>query len=105
MKPSDVLRKATEKIATPDKWTRGTFARTANGLACSSCDDAAHAFCLLGAIISASPLCNTEPSQQYVFRVISDDDITHWNDATGRTHIEVLAALTKAADLAESEGH
>jgi hypothetical protein len=113
MKPSEVLRKAAEKIATPEKWTTGAFGRKADGSVCSGGDPGAVAFCLSGALIAAS---GVDPvyldASRHLSRALIVCGATGWvetsatgfNDSNGRTHAEVLAALTKAAELAESEG-
>jgi len=119
MKASEVLKAALEKIATPDKWTRGSFGRLADGSGCSSGDRSATAFCLNGAVIAASGdgvgrffNDSCDAATGYLQRVIAEEADDKWvsrsligfNDSYGRTHAEVVDALTKAIALAESEG-
>lgn len=45
-KPADQLRKVKALIDTPDKWTKGSFAKLSDGQVCSYDNEAAACFCL-----------------------------------------------------------
>jgi hypothetical protein len=84
MKPSEILRAARAKIATPDRW------------------DAFQGGCPL-------PLWDgswetTWQTAGHFADAIGDTEIYDWLDAPGRTHAEVLAAFDRAIELAEGEG-
>jgi hypothetical protein len=118
MKASEVLRAAAEKIATPEKWTRCALARDSDGHRQTGYAGArapeSVCWCLEGALLAASPPDPDDDTDvdgeafdrafEYVQLSTGDEKLHVWNDRDGRTHQEVLAALTKAAELAESEG-
>lgn len=106
MKTSEVLLAARELIATPEKWTCGNYAKTSAGVAVSEDDDLAIAWCAMGAIRHEAPDREAIMSARHVLeRVLPSrsSTVADWNDAPGRTHAEVIEALTKAAALAAAE--
>ncbi len=50
MKPSEVLRAARKLIETPDKWTKGEYARDAEGKVCPRRGKEACQWCASGAL-------------------------------------------------------
>jgi len=116
VRPSLILAAARALIATPEKWTRGAFGRTADGTPCSSGDPDAVAFCLSGALISASneDYQAWQEATVYLKRVIAAElegrpnwtglSVIGYSDNSERTHGEVLAALSRACALAIAEG-
>lgn len=50
MKPSEFLVKVKEKIDTPDKWAKGTFAVDENGRSIDASSPNACRFCIYGAL-------------------------------------------------------
>jgi hypothetical protein len=105
MKPSEVLKAAREKISTPEKWTKGKFARNSLGLEVPFLDQAATCWCLVGAL-SVFTHGNYLETRTYVARAIGSgvDSLSEWNDEPTRSYLEIIDALTRAAQLAESEG-
>lgn len=106
MKTSDVLRAAAEKIATPEKWCQGWFAYDACGNDCrgrsQGADPNAVQWCIAGACqFVTGEAC---PDAWAVLNRVIGESLSIWNDSKNRTHIEVLSALKRAAELAESEG-
>jgi hypothetical protein len=108
MRAVDILKAAKEKIATPDKWTQGAYAKDANGYAVVETSNKAACFCSLGAIYAANPRKEGTPNwdAQLAARdlasVVGKQSIVNWNDEEGRTHEEVLAAFDKAIERASS---
>ena len=104
-----VLRAARERIATPERWTQGEYARTDKGDALPADDilsRRASCWCAVGALRAAGVW--SDDGNQFT-RALADaigllDDycIPDWNDTPGRTHAEVLDAFSKAIELAES---
>lgn len=110
MKTSEVLLAARELIATPEKWTKGEFARAADGRKAHSLDEEAVCWCLVGAltnVISTRPGgadLAAEARQRLREAIVNIDvPVYAWNDRAERTHAEVIEALTKAAALAAAE--
>lgn len=106
MTPADVLRAAKARIATPERWTQGTFARDRDGGAVDMKTEREEAvcWCSLGAIeyacdpdeaVSARAMC-------LLMEAIGEDSIEDWNDHPRRTHAEVLAAFDRAIAIAEA---
>ncbi len=97
----DVLIKARELIATPDRWTKGAAWRSASGLATGS-DPDIRSCCALGAIWLVGRMdirINTKEAQITLLKVVGRK-ISDWNDAPWRTHDEVLAAFDQAIEAA-----
>lgn len=92
--------KAHELLATPDKWTKGTYAKTATGKAVPAKDPNAVCWCIYGALIK----CYRDDEDRYVEAAnkiqdvlllrYNNPDIVPFNDR--RTHEEVLAVLKEA---------
>ena len=89
-------------LATPDKWTKGNFAETPDGLPCKPRYHKACKWCIEGAAVRCY-----KPRTEFVpvlakLRAAIQPDHTHvdgglvaWNDAPERTHAEVLELLQK----------
>ena len=105
-----VLRAARERIATPERWTQGEYARDAYGEKMPENDfSGAYCWCSIGAIRGDSAF-NVSPeiqdAEDLLARVIGERTafkLPDWNDATDRTHAEVLAAFDAAIILATAE--
>lgn len=102
MTPAEVLRAAREKIATPERWTKGVFARDTLGEAVPYRAADAVCFCLRGAILRVdTDWPDIWEAERLVHVAVGTDDAAGWNDDEDRTHSEVLAAFDKAIALAE----
>ncbi len=104
MLPSEVLLAARELVA--GGWTRGTYARAANGLTTAAAGKGAVCFCTLGAISRASGPGEIEYDSALVFFKNANSVflIASWNDAPTTTHLDVVLAFERAALLAMKEG-
>jgi hypothetical protein len=101
MKPSEILKAAKAKIATPDAWTQGELARDSAGEWCGYYDPDAKCFCSLGALlISARSPALTE-AIKYLEKVIPAYTVLEFNDT--HTHAEVMAKWDEAIALAEKD--
>lgn len=116
-----VLRAAADLIEPEGKWTQNWWARRANGTICEPIDPAAACWCLRGAVNrvvrgegATGDVTRLPPIQTDAERFIGEAtpmrrasngeyDTSGFNDAPERTQAEVVAALRKAADLAEAE--
>ena len=97
----ELLQKARALLASPEAWTQGVFARLADGHSAYALDPAACAWCISGAIIKAHGSFPGPFEALYRMRKViqaSPDSLVDWNDAAGRTHAEVLAALDRAIE-------
>lgn len=104
-KPSEILSAAADLIEQPGKWTQGEYAKDGRGRGCYGFDEQAQCFCLLGAIQKVTGEEDTYELRKHVRRVVGNRAINNWNDASGRTQAEVVAALRQAAEKArEQEG-
>ena len=105
---AQVLEHARELIQHEGSWCRGSMARV-KGLACEVDEPAADTFCLLGAVfrtyyemeVEVEPSCLRTPDAAALHSVVGMN-VTNFNDASA--HVEVLAALDKAIDMAEERG-
>ncbi len=90
--------KVYELLDSPEKWTQGAFARTADGDEKDHTDKDAVSFCLLGAIRKCYPSLYQRVDVLAKVRTILPDGMTIWNDADNRTHAEVLN-LARTLDI------
>ena len=92
-----VLKAARDYLSGPDRWCQGSL-RDSQGRRC-----------LAGAIrlaFSSVPALRSPPVDEAcrAFGFINEiDDITSWNDASGRTCAEVIVALDKAIAFVEAK--
>ena len=101
---ADVLRAARAKIERPEAWMKGNFARDKRKLATDS--NALNAVCWdsAGAVYATPFNINMHILAILLLRkTLGVSSITAWNDASKRTHAEVLAAFDRAILAAEQE--
>ncbi len=98
MTPCEVLCKLRELLSDESRWTRGTLARSEDGLPVGPCHDAAQCWCLLGGIdhvtgddFDSSMECRS------ILRMdarIQEKGIAGFNDES--CHCEVMDVLSDA---------
>ena len=105
MKSSTILKEAARLLSSPDSWCQGDLARNHLGAPADVDSDSAVKFCALGAIRRASR-GNDYINTAYLWAeallpppVV--DLLSVWNDDYRRSHAEVVALLTEAAEIAE----
>jgi hypothetical protein len=113
-KPSEILRDAASLISPMYGWTQRAGARDSDGMIIRSRVvgepyPGAICYCADGAMFASKGPGNQlaySYASGFLCRTlgINSGDITDWNDSVTRTQPEVVTALQKAADLAESEG-
>lgn len=109
--PSQILRKARELISDPERWTKGAFARNAQGASVSYRHDAATCFCSVGAVERAAFKDGVDDNQPisvalralYRGKLYAIPSIAAFNDRDDTTHGDVLAMFDRAIALAEDE--
>lgn len=98
-KVRQILQEARNLIAAG--WTKGTFARNADGQAVPNDSKSAQCFCTIGAIRRVADH-GSEPLGPYLEAVVAvrqaagTRNIPSWNDNSNRTKEEVLEAFDKA---------
>ena len=95
---ADLLRAARALIANPDRWTTGCAARDAHGRSVMPEQLEAVRFDGIGALFRLTP---DEPDLRdravwALDTVAGSRGWTAWQDAPGRTHAEILAAMDRA---------
>lgn len=103
MTTAEILRAARAKIDTPEKWTRGAYARTKSGrIVGPECASAVH-LCAVGAVTAAaSPAMTVDDALVVLARELpSAGGITNFNDHPGTTHADILALFDRAIAAAE----
>lgn len=106
----EVLMKARELLSDPKRWTQNWCARTAVGEITDVFSDDAVSWCSFGAIrrsagIDADVGCSLDAESTLCSALghSCTARAAEWNDTTGRTHAEVLAAFDKAIAIASQE--
>jgi len=90
-----ILRAARAHIATPERWTQGAFARTADGVRCPAYDTTATCWCIGGAVLAVAAFSDKRADALFALHQAAGkhQHIGVWNDVPARTHAEVLAIL------------
>jgi hypothetical protein len=96
-----ILRLARAKIDTPEKWTQGAPARDMLGSPVDFDTPDATAWCALAAIETNA--ADYRQAREILLRAARAESIINWNDSPSRTHAEVLAAFSRAIELAEAQ--
>jgi hypothetical protein len=97
---ADILRAARGKIERPENWTQKALARDADGGRADPFYEEATCWCASGALYAIGTALFGA-----VFEALAramDGDIPTFNDS--HTHAEVLAAFSRAIELAEAQG-
>jgi len=103
-KASEVLAAAANLIEPEGAWTRGTFARDEHGEPTTSSAPWAVCWCAAGAIIRVSAdRVRGKRALDYMEGRVGYVDL--FNDTSGRTQAEVVAAMREASNLAKKEGN
>ncbi len=106
----EVLESAKHTLSERSRWTRGMNAREKDGFAEAPLSSNAVCFCLNGAIIRACDGVSVQyyKAMEYLRKAIGSEDmdcVVLFNDASQRTHEEVLAVLDKAILLARARAN
>ena len=101
----EVLVKARELIATPERWTKEVSAKDAAGKEVSVHSSSASCFCMTGAVDFVAKRAGVYANAYYYLKMANGirGNVWHWNDAPKRTHAEVLEAFDRAIALASTE--
>lgn len=107
MKPSEILRAAKERIATPATWCQEVYAKDKWGLQTAEIGPDAAQWCALGAMhitkqTHHSDIKSTDyaKAMEYLLRVMRPecDSLARFND--NHTHAEVMTLFDTAIDYA-----
>jgi hypothetical protein len=97
-----VLERARELISEPEHRTKGSYARTANGMGTSPRASGAVCWCMIGAVIrEAGDSALAGDTLALLLKVIPTKSAAVFNDTS--THADVLAAFDKAIALGRGE--
>lgn len=100
---ADNLRAAKALIDTPEKWTKGAFARGRHGFSVDVSSPIATCFCLRGAVHAVTGNGRrTRDVFSALERAVGRRGLAQWNDRISRTHADVMAAFDQAIAAAES---
>jgi hypothetical protein len=104
-----LLKEANEVLASEANWTKRAFAKDKDGHTCSTYDNGAVQFCLIGAVtrrfMKDGPHRNYDAYHEAedAIRKFTNKGVTSWNDAPERTFAEVKQVLADAISLVESK--
>jgi hypothetical protein len=104
-----ILKEADKVLASETNWVKRAFAKDKDGYTCSTKDNGAVQFCLLGAITRG--FMKDGPSRDWdayheaedALRKFINRGITSWNDEPERTFAEVKQVLADAIALVEGK--
>lgn len=112
MKASEILKLARERIANPENWTQGYFARDAQDREVDLKSPKACSFCSIGAVKAASPE-NLDPEieseacqalrQTIAAEFVIPSSVVAFNDAHYRKHEDVLRLFDATIERLENE--
>ena len=109
MKASEVLKAARALIDTPEKWTKGNYARDESGRPTPYESDGACQFCAVGAVKRAAMPADLSAAWR-AEDLLSDTawgmynmTIVSFNDRADTKHAQVLKVYDKAIKVAEWE--
>jgi hypothetical protein len=97
MTTAETLKAARELIANPERWTKGWFAKKADGSDTNSRNPDAYCWCAYGALHRANYYEAIEP--EHLLSRLMGGNIAAFNDT--HTHPEVIAMFDKAIARAE----
>ncbi len=104
----DVLRAAREKIATPERWTKGAAARDVNGGKVDAASPLAVCWCANGAIYSKPspylrPGLRDSATENLRMLLPIGFYVSTFNDAPTTTHADILALFDRAIAAEEKQ--
>lgn len=117
MKPSEILIAARELLSDEKNWVKGYYAFNEFRDQREVQDNDASCFCMVGALAKASGAKTgmgpdddsyenvSTPEVDYLVMATGNSHIPNFNDASQRTHAEVIAAFDQAIKLAQAEGN
>lgn len=99
---AEILNRTADLIEPEGAWTRGWFARDAQGRPVDVLSVEAVSWCAAGAILRTG----LEAFEAFgdEFGSMPSCGLQNWNDAAGRTQSEVVSKLREAASKAREEG-
>ncbi len=99
------LKAGRAMIDSPEKWTKGEFARDINGESVLPKDHCAVCFCSYGAAMKAARAGTGMQTDvfKYINRAAPDENIIEYNDFTSTTHQDILVVWDKAIEKAEAQ--
>ncbi len=105
MKILTILRRARKLLSKPERWGKGQFAVTADGLVCDALGRNATKFCMIGAIVRANKRDDKNSDDAIdLLEFLRQQKLSAWNDAPRRTHAQVLRLLDRGIARAETGG-
>ena len=103
--PVEILKQARARIAEANRWTKGAFARSFDGVDVHPDSDLACMWCLDGALMQAANGLSTPYYSAFsaIQAAVRYNPIS-FNDDPKTTHADVLNALDRAIELASKRG-
>ena len=105
MTHKELIIKVKEKIDTPEKWTKGFYARDKNHVVVDETSDKACKFCLLGALSRVGYESDTSATLGPILQLFrlkahsrGYDMITSFNDDKLTTHEDVMKLLDEVIE-------
>ena len=102
MSTADVLRAAKALIDTPEKWTKGTYAEDARGVAVGYDDPDACRFCSSGALKRVGATVGEGEPYTLLAEAFGTEGPTVCSANDEASHTEVMAAFDRAIAAAEA---
>lgn len=87
--------KAWELLSDPKAWTKGAFARAANGRSCDIDSGKAVRWCVMGAIDHCYAKEAGPKAAKLASNILGSDSIAFWNDCSTTKHADVVAILKR----------
>lgn len=100
---SEILARAADLIEPEGAWGQDEYAVDLDGRSVGPTSASAVCFCALGALRRAGGFDDDMNSAAQALGKVVGDLVCDWNDAPGRTQVEVVEALRQAAKATASE--
>ena len=102
MSELQALKAARERISTPDRWTKGAFARSRDGNEVHFTSSSASCWCAMGALGIEAPSCYAPSLSKSIPKDSGAFTLAQYNDRPATTHEDIMALFDRAIELSQA---
>lgn len=105
----EILTAARELLSVPERWTKGSPARTSDGTMTDARSEDAVCWCARGALQRVSDCCDEVYASRAILRQATGNygfkDYVYLNDLPKTTHADILSLFDRAIELARKKAN